>query len=365
MKRNNTVNQIIGSLYVLSLILLIVCLDRLIVLGGEITGNMWVVWGAVSSVVIGLPLLIYIKHDEKKPDKARHSWKEKVILIISNTCSGSVLDTLIVLSFIGFAAWIPDSISDFVKDGTSPLRILIYLFGLFMLVWGKPGTYVKGPQIPDEKRRLLLSGMSNVGVTPDGKVNLMPLIEPFNTYTNLDTIVILLSDTILSNIERLLSIKNTIPLSAHLQAYAQEILDMGLAGNMKLKRGEVITDRVVMALKTLLLNCIKEVYGKEGVTIIFSAPVDYNDFNASNKMCFNTLNYVIQDEGFDDAHIVVNITPGPSLIASVMAINAIKGNRAMVYVNQNAKPFEKSLLPATPDVTLIQFEGWLDERNNK
>lgn len=375
-------SQFIGCIFVISLILFIIGLDRLLVLNFQVTGELFLILEMAVSFVVCLLVLCLIKKDENRPDRPPLlNWKEKMIMIVSNTCSGSVLDTLIVLSFIGFAAWIPDSISDFIKDGASPLRPFIYLGGLSIMVWGKPGTYVKNRKVSNDERRLLLTGMSNVSIHPvNGRVNIVPLIKPFGTYSNIDTMVILLSEEILSGVKNLEksiehfkeNMNGVDADSRHMFSALIEYLDrikaLGLKESDRLKKGDRLVEELKVPLSNLLKVCISGTYpsyqGKD-VLIVFSAPVDYNKFEPCNNECFNILNYVMQGGGkngkYKDENIVVNTTPGTSVVASVMTINAIKGSRAMVYTNQKTFILE----PADPDVTLIQFPEWLQDREEQ
>lgn len=366
-------NQVVGSVFIVSLILFITCLDRLINLKFEIGQHIQLFGVGIVSFVISALFLLYIKRKEKCPDKSPISWKEKVILIVGNSCSGSILDILVILSFFAFVAWIPDAVTDFTKEGICPIRPFVYLLGLVIMVWGKPATYVKGPKITEGQRRLLLTGMSNISIR-EGSPNIIPMIKPFGVYPNIDTVVILLSDSILKYLERLNPDLNKMDddaksMTKALRKYKNRIAELGLTENDKLKKGERVTDEVKWALAELLTAYIKGIYPSykdKEILIIFSAPVDCNKFKLCNDECFNILNYVMQGGGqkrkYTDDDIVVNTTPGTSVVTSVLTINAIKGSRAMVYTNQDTYELEKD---ADPDVTLIQFEGWMREKEKQ
>lgn len=362
--------QIVGSAFVISLIVLIVCLDRLVVLGfPSLSGSILVV--SAIALIIVIASLVVIKMEERTNDKAKHSLKDKIILIVSNTCSGSILDTLIVLTFIAFAAWIPDSVSDFIKEGTWEYlsRPFIYIVGLIVMIWGKPGIYVMDKNIPDENRHLLLTGISNISIIGDkGKLNVVPLIKPFEKYKDIETVVVLLSDGVLCDISclndtRLKSVGE--PLQNILRNYRDTIVDLGIGDRKLEKKNKEVEDALEAFLKGCIKACYPEYYGNKELVFVFSSPVDCNKFKDCNEECFDILNYAMQGGGkrrrYDDDEVIVNTTPSTSVVSSVMTINAIKGNRGMLCMNQQTFALEV----ADPDVTLIQFEGWEKDKETR
>lgn len=363
-------NQTLGIVFVLSLIASVILTDKLINLELPFSllissWNPYVYWLIVALGFCVLSLIVIKIREKKEKDgfgELNHNWKDKVILIVSNTCSGNLLDIIVVISFFGFVAWIPDSISDFIKSESWPIRSLLYLTGLGMMIWGKPNVYTRGGSVPDDERRLLISGMSNVS-----NMNIAPLIKAFGKYKNIDTMTILLSNTIWKGYDRIDPMKesNTL-LSKALKEYKSRIEELCLSENSILKRNEKNTAVVENALRDLLDVYIKENYpfykGKD-IEIDFSAPVDYNNFDECNDECFNRLNYIMQKnalkEKYTDNNIVVNTSPGTSVVTSVLTINAIKGDRAMIYTKQD---HSGDLMEANPNVALIQFDGLLEDR---
>ena len=133
---------------------------------------------------------------------------------------------------------------------------------------------------------------------------------------------------------------------------------------MKLLENDEITRKVESALRNLLLAYIKKVdnYKNKEINIVFSKPVDYNNFDACNNVCYQVLKYVMGERKFSkyqDYEVVVNTTPGTAIVTSAMTLNAIKGNRAMIYTTQGQNPEVKA---ANPNATLIQFDSLIEER---
>jgi hypothetical protein len=152
--------------YVISLLLSITFIDRLIILdlpfSTEFKEWHWAVYAAIISCGVCLLSLIFVKKKEKKEKADKRPWNEKIMLMITNTGKGNFLDILVLFSFLAFAAWIPDTVFDFVKDGICIIRPVLYIVGLALLVWGKPSIAPIETDIDVTNRKLLLTGMSNI-----------------------------------------------------------------------------------------------------------------------------------------------------------------------------------------------------------
>lgn len=369
----------------LILLAFIILVDRFVIMHEQIRCfSPFIVGIAFSFVMVGI-LGVIIKVNEKKTRLLRPTLKQKILLTITNTCSGSLLDIIVVLMFVGFTAWIPDSVTDYVKNGSVLylLRPIIYIVALFIMVWIKPVVYVSVKKNEPEKRKLLLSGMSSVGLQHSGELNIVPFIKPLESFCNVSTIVVLLSDKIFMGAGRL---KNDIdnmqeltPTYELLYEYAKEMCEIeAKIKNMSeysegvekienniLKKKIVLDEEIKGQIKNVLSRFLTELiflmYGKTNIEIVFSNLVDYNDFDSCNNECYTILLSQLRAKQYTDSDIVVNITPGTSIVASVMTINAIKGDRGMIYMNQTNGMIES----ITPDVTLIQFDSWLQDRTER
>lgn len=360
--------QLWGIIYVLSLILSIVFIDRLIILNLPFSMEYeeWpcYVWLAISFVILCLISWFVVRCLERKEEISKHPWNEKIMLMFTNTAKGNYLDIFVLFVFLAFAAWIPDTVFDYIKDGQSWIRPFLYVGGLVLFVWGKPGVASIDKTIASSERKLLLTGMSDV--SNKYQMNIYPLIEPLKTYTNIETFVILLSDSIWRgcNDKIDLSKEQDETLSKALGNYKNEINCLNLQDSERLVKNSESTKKVKSALENLLLAYIKKIpaYENKTINLVFSEPVDYNDFDACNNECYQILKYVMGEKRFSkyyDHEVVVNTTPGTAIVTSAMTINAIKGNRAMIYTTQGSKPQVKA---ANPNATLIQFDGLLEDR---
>lgn len=358
-------NQIMGSVYVIALLIFTICLDRWCLMNFSLTAQKPLLLCMGIALIVSCVSLYLNKKEERQPDKASRTLREKVILIVSNTCSGSLLDTLVVFSFIAFAAWIPDAVTDYVKEGNPNylFRPIIYIAGLMLMIWGKPSVYVKRKKIGEDKRRILVTGMSNVTIsTWNQTTNLIPVIKPFSKYKNIDTVVVLLSNSMHSGIQQLTDDKLDMlkeelkPLKGCLQAYRERIKKLSIKEDV-LKYGTEETKGMETAITELVKSSVKDLYGHKGeLKVMFSDPLDYNDFDVCNNACYGIVNHAMQGGGYkgryEDSEVVVNTTPGTAVVSSVMTINAIKGDRAMLCVNQ----FTGAVDETNPNVKLIQFQ---------
>jgi hypothetical protein len=120
-------------------------------------------------------------------------------------------------------------------------------------------------------------------------------------------------------------------------------------------------DAVKRILVELLKTYIKNIpaYKGKDIEIVFSAPVDYNNFDECNDECYYLLKETMRKGKYDDSQVVVNVSPGTAVVTSAMTLNAIKGNRAMIYTTQDSK---HEVISANPKATLIQFESLIEER---
>ena len=375
-------NKYLGILFMLFLLVTIVLIDQFVIMFGQMKYFWTFVISIVSSVVIVVILGVIIKANERKTDLLRPTLKQKILLTVTNTCSGSLLDIIVVLMFIGFTAWIPDTVTDFVKNGgvLYLLRPIIYIVALFVMVWIKPVVYVSVKKIEPEKRKLLLSGMSSVGLLSSGELNIVPFIKPLESFSNVSTIVVLLSDKIYMGAGRLKNnldnMQELTPTYKLLYEYAKEMCEIETkirnmsASNEKFEKegvnipnGKIVLDEAIKGqikyvLNKFLTKLVFMMYGKTNIEFVFSNLVDYNDFDSCNNECYTILLSQLRAKNYEDSDVVVNITPGTSVVASVMTINAIKGEREMIYMSQT----NGQIKSITPDVTLVQFDSWLQDR---
>lgn len=311
----------------------------------------------------------------------KHTLKEKVIILVSNSCSGSLLDILFVLVFLFYLAWIPDTCFDYARDGLPAWRPFLYIGGFILTIFVKPDFRLVNKSIDKDKRLLLVTGMSNLKYCTQNDrttTNIEPVILPFGEFPNLKEMLILFSKDTLSGVE---SIGNGVsgddilyPAFDKYKMRIKEIIntyrsgnDTGVIQNKEIS-GILIRDKkfqieVHDALSELIKNCIGHCYPQydtNQLNIEFTSGVDYNDFEECNKDLYNRLSFLMRCKNFSDDDIVVNITGGTSIVSGVMTLNAIKGNRGLVYVEQGGKPVLKHFNPNV--IVLEQFEELVIEK---
>jgi hypothetical protein len=143
-----------------------------------------------------------------------------------------------------------------------------------------------------------------------------------------------------------------------LSTYKQELEKLNLKTD---KVGMSEFQQIKSILEDLLKTYIKNIsaYKEKDIEIVFSAPVDYNNFDECNDECYYLLKETMRKGKYDDSQVVVNVSPGTAVVTSAMTLNAIKGNRAMIYTTQGSDP---KVISANPKATLIQFESLIEER---
>lgn len=421
------VAQFVGSFLILLWTVIVLLLDRLI-----FTWNCkeWhpVVYGLVPFLVLEI-IFWLIKKKNNKSNGLYISWgfqrngdkpslKQKIMMLISTSCSGNAIDICFVISFFFYIAWIPDSGSDFVKDNYSLWRCLLYIVGLGVLIWIKPTVYRDKKEVNNDKRTLLVTGLSYIrrDLLDTKNDTIKTTIMPFGRYKKIEKMMIVLSNHLEMN-------KNALKLNLdksndelenaykrykykmaglyyerHNETYKQQDLDNAGTKEEQKKIRDILNfceewkaaltdedkeialskytltfdlslaeeqDRALLygveeALRHVIMDHIKMDYQDVNFNINnieFTTPVNYNSFDDCNTVCYDKL-FTLIKKGYSDENVIVNITAGTSPITSALTLNAIKGNREMVYVNQNSKLLEK----ANPNVMMFVFDELWTER---
>ena len=120
--------------------------------------------------------------------------------------------------------------------------------------------------------------------------------------------------------------------------------------------------RITDALKILIQGCIKTTYNndkkrKKGINIVFTKPVDCNNFYQCEKMLNENIKSTVG--GYSDENIIVNISPGTKIVTSVLTLNAIEGNRGLIYTEQN----RSELVEYNPDVIVLR--NYIEKLSNE
>lgn len=431
------VAQLVGFLLIFLWTVIVLLLDHLIILDLPFTWTCkeWhpAVYWLVGCIMAFLVLEIIFWLIKKKNNKSKGpdiSWKlqkngdkpslkQKIMMLISTSCSGNMIDICFVISFFFYIAWIPDSCSDLVKGDSSLWRCFLYIGGLLVLILIKPTVYRDKKEVGNDKRTLLVTGLSYIRRNlQDTKMDsIKTTIMPFKKYKKIEKMMIVLSNHLEMN-------KNALKLNLdkpddelenaykrykykmaglyyerHNGTYNQLDLDNAKTNEEWKKISNILffckewkvastdedkeavlskytlefdlsvaeeRDRTLLqgvkeALRHVIMDHIKMDYQDVNFdinNIEFTTPVNYNSFDECNAICYDKL-FTLMKKGYSDENVIVNITAGTSPITSALTLNAIKGNREMVYVNQKST---EQLEKANPNVMMFVFDELWTER---
>lgn len=389
--------QLIGCILIFSLTASILLIDYMWVhhLPFEWNYTRWhpysiVLVICIIVVVVAKVLLVCRKVNGIK--KVPLSWKGKLMKLIFNSGSGNWIDICFILSFFLYIAWLPDSCSDFIKEDKSPFRFFLYCGGLALLVFIKPVVYKDDEPVSADERTLLVTGISHIRNKP--YISIEPIIHPLQSYKNIKKIVVLLTDDVqiqkgclLLDLEKdetkkdiyrkykygMLSLycshyanvegKKVEEIEAKLkmaltESEKEEVLkDYSLSFELSVEKDFLLKFQIENLLRNFIQQCAKAYYGREIEDVEFTDPVDYNNFNRCNETCYDKL-VSLSNKGYKDRNIVVSITSGTASLSAALALNAIKGEREMIFINQK----DKTLVKANPNVMMVQFnELWTEK----
>lgn len=418
MKIKYSLAQLAGCLQLIFLLAIVLLSDRMLVMDLPFELNArkwhpymyWIIVLFVFEIALSLIVIPFMKRSKKNAETGNRpkppTWKEKIVMLVSSSCSGNGVDILFVLSFIFYMAWLPDACSDFIKDGLSPFRVLIYLMGLFVMIVFKPTIYKEPQEVNAESRTLLMTGFSDIKNKYSATIE--PIIWPFADYKNIKKVVVLLTHQVRLNVGELLleetdclkkayedykygmielyckyyenedalkikkdlaSLKNEAEKENYLKAHATITFEL----SMKTSKDRHLILEIEDKIRNLIKNCIKIYVEKKGFdydlnqlekddAIVFTEPADYNDFDDCNEKCYDKLGSVMR-HNFLDENVIVNITSGTAIVTSALTLNAIKGNRGMIYRKQNAnKEDNPKMTLANPNVMMVQFNELVKEK---
>ena len=416
--------QFIGCLLILSLLGMVLIIDRIIIFYSQnyAIGNDNMLFLMIFVVLFAIAWKVTSSIKGKKSDnsdngkrKNRSSWREKIVMLVTSSCSGNWVDICFILAFFLYVAWLPDTCSDFVKDGLPPYRFLLYILGLLLMIYVKPTIMPEKGKVNNEYRTLLVTGISHIRNV--GYASIEPLINPLGVYKNIQKMIVLLPKQISLNNEMLLAEREKGKLRIAYRRYKYEMFRLYVQYSEKavLKEKDIALKKKVDSILSKIENVNYEdeceLFGvieadfkdslsfdlstakedlvggikenmrhliKDGVEaycehmdeskrigydfknlseIEFTSPVDYNVFQECNDECYDRLSSIMR-KGFLDKNVIVNITCGTSLVASALTLNAIKGERTMIYTDQGSK----KIVQADPNVWMYLFNDLVAER---
>jgi len=97
-------------------------------------------------------------------------------------------------------------------------------------------------------------------------------------------------------------------------------------------------------------NLISDYYPDRKIEVIYSDPVEVNDFNdVKSKLQILISEHVI-GKGYSDSDLLFNITSSTAQVTAAMILSALKGDRKAEYIHQNTS----KVVPVDVDVLTIQ-----------
>jgi hypothetical protein len=315
----------------------------------------------LGTLVITAVAFILIKCYEKGTS-GKVTRNEKMALLIQNSCRGRWADIMYVLAFLLYLNWLPNITLLCIQEDASYWRPLVYVLGVILLVWGKP-TFGPSKDSKVEERKVLVSGLSTISIY-NGKSNCEPFFMPFDKFPNIEKVEVLLTDSFYrGKIGTFFRDASTEKLDSN--TIAGKAQEFGDTLKREFPDGSVPKEFVESALKKFILDCIslKDYYVDKGkdVEVIFSEAANYNSFEDCNSKSVQLIKSANKKgQAYKDENMVVNITPGTSIVASVMTMNSIKGDRIMVYVDQTTGELKTD---ETPSAMLVQFADIINDRN--
>jgi hypothetical protein len=357
--------------YVFALLACTMCLDS-VVENGLINAHCisWYLWAIFGiTLITTIVALILIKHYEKE-SAGKVTRNEKMALLIQNSCRGRWADIMYVLAFLLYLNWLPNITLLCIQENNelSLIRLVVYGIGVFLLVYGKP-TFGSCKDSKVEERTVLVSGLSTLSITSSGKPNSEAFFMPFDKFPNIEKVEVLLTDAFFKGNTKVETSKNSSNNTSNSnQSDDNTILGKTLKYKELMKQkvhsdGSVSTADVESTLKTFILECIslKDNYKGKDVEVIFSEAANYNSFEDCNNKSVQLIKSANKKgQAYKDENMVINITPGTSIVSSVMTLNSIKGDRIMVYVDQTTGELKTD---ETPSAMLVQFADIINDRN--
>lgn len=271
---------------------------------------------------------------------------------LSNALGLRPLNLIFAFVFTMHLSWLCDESFELMFQNNNPLlysliRIGIILVGLLYIFFIFPDSKVTDKYIPEEKRTVLISGLSNISIfNMEGKFapNFETFILPFSKFKNIRKILIITSSSPLKSLDIMVKNIDKLPNDC-LKKYYREYVEKVESE----KNSKEVTENIKHALEELIKKSIKLYYDDIDISkleFIFTDPVSYDNMELINNALLSKLTTIKEP----DEEILINISPGTSVIGGVLSISAIKGDRLLVYTKQNTDSQENELLIYNPNV---------------
>ena len=104
-----------------------------------------------------------------------------------------------------------------------------------------------------------------------------------------------------------------------------------------------------------LENLVKKFYPAQTIEIVYSNPMEFNDFYDVKSKLQSVLSEQALGKGFSDTDLLFNITGGTAQVTAAMILSSLKGDRKAEYINQNTHEI------VNVDVDVLTIQDLWDE----
>ena len=351
--------QLIGVLSTIGICILSAFADYILIHG--ISTALWIGLAVITALIVPNWIYNWQAITQKNSDL-----RERLSRLVANTCSGSVVDIALIFVFLIYTAQISAAINDAIVNHSPWWRPLIYAFALGISVLQKP-------LLTDQRRqntaRVLITGLSNITYSVKGNVessNIYPAILPIKKFpSSIELVVLIVSK---ESFKRIKNPENP-PANADERSLYSKLspyfANSGTTSPPAQSEEDLNENDLIEIIRSLCEN--------NDLEVIISQPVDFDNFEECNRVILSQTKAILADSkrNYDDKDLMFNISPGTKMLTGAMTINAIKGERNIVYIsqNRNKKDLEK-VIAYDPNVLQLyeQFNelvAELRENNNK
>lgn len=352
--------QLTGVLSTIGICILSAFADYILIHG--ISTALWIGLAVIIALIVPNWIYNWQAITQKNSDL-----RERLSRLVANTCSGSVVDIALIFVFLIYTAQISAAINDVIVNHSPWLRPLIYAFALGISVLQKP-------LLTDQRRqntaRVLITGLSNITYSVKDNVessNIYPAILPIKKFhDSIKLVVLIVSKESFKRIKKPENPPANVGERSLYSKLSPYFANSDTTSTLAQSQAEDLT-------KDDLKIIIRSLCKKNDFEVIISEPVDFDNFEECNREILSQTKAILADSNhkYDDCDLMFNISPGTKMLTGAMTINAIKGERNIVYISQNStkKDLEK-VIAYDPNVLQLyeQFNelvAELSENNNK
>ena len=218
------------------------------------------------------------------------SSKDSIVLFMQSVVTAHWAPIISLVAFGCHFSWGTDMLKDaYLGQDGMWLKGATFLIGSVLVVLLQPKAARK-PEVPDEERTLLVSGLSY----PRGEFNLNGFAYPLEHYRNTKKVLVFTSKE---------NMESESKCGKNIYEDVREAMERALGSGGTLPKVEYVL-------------------------------VDMNNF----EECYNAVEKRLGEcEGGDTRGTVINVSPGTSALTSALTLHAIRGQRLMTYNKQGGE----------------------------